>query len=72
MKFIYAAGTLLVAAAVIGISVANEGRVDDDGVRQRNPFDGDDDSGFEFGDEGHVANVVKRTPQSRDDIQMLS
>ena len=26
--------TFLVAAAVIGISVANEGRVDDDGVRQ--------------------------------------
>ena len=46
--------------------MANEGRVDDDGVRQRNPFDADD-SGFEFGDEGHVANVVKRTPQSRDD-----
>ena len=62
MKLMYAAGTLLVAAAVIGISVANEGRVE---AKARNPFDGDSEFEFAAHDDGHVANVVKRAPQSR-------
>ena len=42
---LYAAGTLLVAAAVVGVSVAVASERDEEGGRQRNPFDdgGDDD-----------------------------